>query len=67
MEHPDDAHEDQPDGRESLHSAERIVYDSSLILGFTTGRILLVSEGQLSGFGVSSDESILNRIFRGLG
>jgi len=28
--------------------AERIVYDSSLILGFTTGRILLISEGQLS-------------------
>jgi hypothetical protein len=47
--------------------AERIAYDSSLMLGFTTGRILLVSEGQLSGFGLSSDESILNRIFRGLG
>ena len=30
-----------------FHFTERIVYDSSLILGFTTGRILLVSGGQL--------------------
>jgi len=48
--------------------AQRIVYDSSLILGFTTGRILLVSEGQLSkagGFAVVCHWHVYTRCGRG--
>ena len=45
--------------------AQRIVYDGSLILGFTTGRILLVSEELSSGFKLQRNASILNPLFAG--
>jgi hypothetical protein len=48
--------------------SERIVYDSSLILGFTTGRILLVSEGRLSkagGFAVLCHRQTYTRVRQG--
>jgi hypothetical protein len=38
---------------------ERIVYDSSLILGFTTGRILLVGDRRLSGCEPRSSSSVV--------
>jgi hypothetical protein len=48
-----------------IHSlCERIIYDSSLILGFTTGRTLLVSKGLLSGFEVQWNESFPEPAFR---
>jgi hypothetical protein len=51
-----------------IFSCERIVCDSSLILGFTTGRILLVSEVQLSGFwGLSRRVNPEPALFRALG
>lgn len=46
---------------------ERIVYDSSLILGFTTGRILLVSEVQLLNYSIRYGPFELSRAIRGLG
>jgi hypothetical protein len=54
------------DGR-FIYFAERIVYDSSLILGFTTGRILLVSEGQLLDYSMRYGPFELWRAVRGLG
>ena len=51
-----------------FHFTERIVYDSSLILGFTTGRILLVSEGRLSkagGFAVVCHRQTYTRVRQG--
>ena len=46
---------------------ERIMDDSSLVLGFTTGRILLVSEGQLSDYSIRYGPFELSRAVRGLG
>ena len=52
-----------------IHSlCERIIYDSSLILGFTTGRILLVSEGRLSeagGFAVVCHRQTYTQVQQG--
>jgi hypothetical protein len=47
--------------------AQLIVYDSSLILGFATGRILLVGEGQLLHYSIRYGPFEFSRAVRGLG